>query len=212
MSQRSIQSRLWYDFLRYLLRLTAVLAFRIRITGWEDIPASGGVLLVSNHQSHLDPPMVGIGCRRRLNFLARQSLFHFAPFRWLIKSLDAIPLDREGIGISGMKESLRRLKRGEMLMIFPEGTRCRDGRIATFMPGFTALARRSGAAILPAAIDGAFAAWPRSRTFPRLGRLRVHYGETISPEEIAAMDEQELLTEVERRVRECFARCQFNAP
>ena len=207
MSQRSLRSRLWYDFLRYLLRVGAVLIYRIRFTGRENIPLTGGVLLVSNHQSHLDPPLVGIGVTRRMNFLARQSLFHFAPFRWLINSLDAIPLDREGIGISGMKESLRRLKRGEMLMIFPEGTRSHDGRIGRFMPGFTALAVRSGAAIQPAAIDGAFQAWPRSRTFPRLGRIRVHYGRPILPDEIAALDEKELLAEVKRRVDECFARC-----
>ena len=181
MSQRSLHSRLWYDFLRYLLRVGAVLIYRYRATGRENIPATGGVLLVTNHQSHLDPPLVGIGVTRRMNFLARQSLFHFALFRWLIQSLDAIPLDREGIGISGMKESLRRLKRGEMLMIFPEGTRSHDGRIGRFMPGFTALAVRSGAAIQPAAIDGAFQAWPRSRRFPRPGRIRVHYGEPILP-------------------------------
>ena len=72
-----------------------------------------------------------------MNYLARESLFKFAPFRWLIRSLDAIPLDRDGIGIAGLKESLRRLKRGEMVLIFPEGRRTSDGKIASFRPGFT---------------------------------------------------------------------------
>ncbi len=207
MFQRPLYSRLWYEFLRYLLQLMAVLVYRIRVTGRENIPATGGVLLVSNHQSHLDPPFVGIGCPRHVNFLARQSLFRFAPFRWLITSLGVIPLDHGRRGISGLKESLRRLKRGEMLAIFPEGTRSSDGRIGRFMPGFTALAVRSGAAILPAAIDGAYQAWPRRQTFPGRGRIRVHYGEPILPAEIAVLNERELSAEVERRVRECFARC-----
>ena len=68
--------------------------------------AEGGVLVVSNHQSHLDPPLIGIGCPRRMNYLARDTLFRFAPFAWLIRSVDAIPIDREGIGLGGIKEAL----------------------------------------------------------------------------------------------------------
>jgi 1-acyl-sn-glycerol-3-phosphate acyltransferase len=204
--QRPLLSRAWYRLLQRVLQLLAVLAYRVRHTGTLNIPAEGGVLVVCNHQSHFDPPFVGMGCPRRMNYLARDTLFRFAPFAWLIASVDAIPIDREGIGLSGIKESLRRLKRGEMVLIFPEGTRSRDGRIARFRPGFTALAVRSGAAILPVAIDGAFQAWPRWHKLPRLGTIRVHYGEPILPGEIAGRDERELLAEVERRVRQCHAR------
>ena len=112
-----------------------------------------------------------MGVNRRMNYLARDTLFTFPPFRWLIHSVDAIPIDREGLGLSGVKESLRRLKRGEMVVVFPEGTRTRDGEIGRFRPGFTALASRSGAAILPVAIEGAFAAWPRWQPFPGRGRV-----------------------------------------
>ena len=169
----------------------AVLVYRVRYYGRENIPAAGGVLVVSNHQSHFDPPLVGIGCPRRMNYVARETLFRFAPFGWLIHSVGAIPIDREGIGLGGIKESLRRLKRGEMVLIFPEGTRSRDGEIAPFRPGFTALAVRSGAAILPVAIDGAFQVWPRWRKFPGRGRIRVRYGVPITPAEIAGRDERE---------------------
>ena len=169
------------------------------ITAARTSRASGGVLVVSNHQSHFDPPLVGMGVPRRMNYLARDTLFGFAPFRWLISSLDAIPIDRDGMGLGGIKESLRRLKRGEMVLVFPEGTRSRDGEIAAFRPGFTALASRSGAAILPVAVDGAYAAWPRDQKFPGLGRIRVRYGSPLLPEEIRGRDERELLAEVERR-------------
>jgi len=197
--------RAWYELLRRPVALTAILAFQVRYSGRENIPSKGGVLVVSNHQSHLDPPLIGLGCPRQMNYLARRSLFAFAPFRWLIASLGAIPIDLEGSGIDGLKESLRRLRRGEMLLVFPEGTRTYDGRIAPFRPGFTTLAVRSQAAILPAAIDGAFAAWPRRRRFPRPGRIAVHYGKPIFPHEFAAYNQRELLAEVERRVRECSA-------
>jgi len=208
MSQRSLLSRAWYELLQRVLQLVAILAYRVRYTGKLNIPSKGGVLVVSNHQSHFDPPLIGMGCPRRMNYLARDTLFRFAPFRWLIRSLDAIPIDREGIGLGGIKESLKRLRRGEMVLIFPEGTRTRSGEVARFRPGFTALAVRSGAAILPVAIDGAFQAWPRWRTLPGLGRIRVHYGAPIMPGEIAGRNERELLAEVERRVRKCHAKIQ----
>jgi 1-acyl-sn-glycerol-3-phosphate acyltransferase len=205
MAERSLPSNLWYRFLQRVLQVLGVLVYGVRYWGRENIPTSGGVLIVSNHQSHFDPPLVGMGCRRRVNYLARDTLFGFAPFAWLIHSLDAIPIDREGIGLGGIKESLRRLKRGEMVLIFPEGTRTRDGQIAQFRPGFTVLAARSGAAILPVAVDGAYAAWPRKQKFPGRGRIHVRYGAPIMPEEINGRDERELLEEVERRVRQCQA-------
>ncbi len=201
--QRSLLHRLWYQLLQRLLQLVAVLVYGVRYWGRENIPGSGGVLVVSNHQSHLDPPLVGIGCPRRLNYVARETLFRFAPFAWLIDSVGAFPIDREGMGLGGIKESLKRLKRGEMVLIFPEGTRTGDGAIAPFRPGFTTLAVRSGAAILPVAIEGAFQVWPRRQKFPGRGRIRVCYGPPILPAEFAGCDERELLAEVERRVHEC---------
>ena len=170
MAERPLWKLLWYGFLKSLLQLGGVVFYGIRHAGRENIPASGGVLVVSNHQSHFDPPMVGIGCPRRMNYLARDTLFRFAPFRWLIHSVDAIPIDRDGIGLQGLKESLRRLKRGEMLLIFPEGTRSRDGEIAPFKPGFTVLASRSGAAILPVAVQRRLRGLAARAEVPRPGR------------------------------------------
>ncbi len=91
-TQRSLPKRLWYDFLRVFCRLVGVVMFGIRVRRRDHVPASGGALVLSNHQSHLDPVLVGLATDRRLNYLARDTLFGFAPFRWLIKSLDAIPL------------------------------------------------------------------------------------------------------------------------
>jgi 1-acyl-sn-glycerol-3-phosphate acyltransferase len=181
-----------------------MLFYRLRRTGLENIPAEGAVVIVSNHQSHFDPPFVGGGSPRRMNYLARESLFKFGPFGWVSRSLDAIPIDLEGVGLSGIKETLRRLKRGEMVLVFPEGGRTHDGEIQPFLPGFVALARRTRASIVPAAVEGAYDVWPRTRKFPKLwGRIHVLYGKPMTPEEISQYDEEELIAELERRVRAC---------
>jgi 1-acyl-sn-glycerol-3-phosphate acyltransferase len=195
----------WYELLRIPTKLVWSLGYWVRYSGQQNIPPEGGVVVVSNHQSHFDPPLVGAGCRRRMNYLARASLFGFAPFRWLIQSLDAIPLDIEGIGLSGIKETLRRLRRGEMVLMFPEGSRTWDGEVGPFRPGFTALAVRGRASILPVALEGAFDAWPRWRRLPRLGVMHVHYGAPIAADELQAYDEDELIAETRSRVLECLA-------
>jgi 1-acyl-sn-glycerol-3-phosphate acyltransferase len=201
----SLLNRLHYQFWKNLIRVCSVPYFRIRYSGLNNIPREGGVLAVSNHQSHLDPPLVGAGCPRRMNYLARETLFHPSVFGRFIYSVGAIPLDRGGVGLSGIKESLKRLKRGEMLLVFPEGTRTPDGEIKLFKPGFTTLAVRSKLAILPVAIEGAYRAWPKKAKFPRPRAVNVHYGPPILPKEYENIDERALVALVETRVRECQA-------
>lgn len=203
--QRSLAKRLWYDFLRIVCRSVFLAVYRIRSEGREHIPRAGGALVLSNHQSHFDPIIVGLGSDRRMNYLARETLFRFPPFRWLIRSLDAIPIDREGLGLNGLKETLRRIKRGELVLMFPEGTRTPNGEVHALKPGFCALARRLNVPLVPVGVDGAFDAWPRTRTFPRGGRIHVQYGAPILPEEIARFEERDLVAEVERRIRACHA-------
>jgi 1-acyl-sn-glycerol-3-phosphate acyltransferase len=163
------------------------------------------MLILSNHQSHLDPMLIGPACPRQLNYLARRTLFDFAPLGWLMSSVGTIPLDRDGVGVGGLKETLRCLKQDKGVLIFPEGTRSRDGQIAPLKPGFSALARRTRVPIVPVAIAGAFEAWPRSSPFPRPGVVHIQFGTPISPAEAEAFDERDLVIEVERRIRACHA-------
>jgi 1-acyl-sn-glycerol-3-phosphate acyltransferase len=205
MAERSLAKRLWYGYLHVTLRVAAVGLFRIRCTGRENEPREGGALVLSNHQSLFDPVLVGLTLDRRLNYMARETLFAFGPFGWLIQSLDAIPIDREGMGLSGLKETLRRAKRGEMVLIFPEGTRTADGEIARLKPGFSALAKRARVPLVPVGIDGAYQAWPRDHLLPGVTTIHVHVGKPISPTEAEAADERELVGTVERRIRHCHA-------
>jgi 1-acyl-sn-glycerol-3-phosphate acyltransferase len=204
-AQRPLWKRAGYSFLRVLARILGVLLFRIRCLERQRIPADGALLVCSNHQSFFDPVLVGMWFQRQLNYLARQSLWGIAPLRWLIEYLDAIPIDRDGFGLAGIKETMKRLKRGEIVLIFPEGTRTRDGEMSSLKPGFVSLARRTDAALLPVAMDGAYDAWPRSARWPRPSRVVVCFGEPITAQQAAALDDEALVRELERRMRECHA-------
>ncbi len=127
--------RISFSIARVVARLIATMMFHVRCRGREHWPRTGGAIVCANHQSYFDPVLVGLSCDRPLNYVARQSLFKFAPFRWLINWYGAIPIEREGLGIGGLKEMLRRLKREELVLMFPEGTRTVDGEVGRLHPG-----------------------------------------------------------------------------
>ena len=204
-ARRSLAKRLFYNALRLFSRGASVACYRLRCAGREHWPTAGGALVCANHQSFFDPVLVGLTCDRRLNYLARNTLYKNRLLAWLIDALDAIPIDREGSGLAGLKETLKRLKAGEMVLIFPEGTRTRDGEVSGLKPGFCSVARRSRVPLVPIGIDGAYQAWPRSSPLPRLGRIGVAIGPPISPAEVAALSDAELVAELESRIRHCHA-------
>ena len=205
MPQRTVAQRLAYDGFRLLARLIGVWFFRLRVAGRENWPEEGGALVCANHQSHFDPPLVGLTSLRRMNYLARDTLFRVPVLGQMIGFFDAIPIDREGIGLGGLKETLRRLKAGELVLIFPEGTRTSDGEIAPLKPGFIAVARRSRVPLIPIAMDGAYQAWPRSAPFPRLSRVAVVIGPPIQPDDLTGFTDEDLLAELEQRLLTCHA-------
>ncbi|TWT90681.1 1-acyl-sn-glycerol-3-phosphate acyltransferase [Pseudobythopirellula maris] len=160
----------------------------------------GPLVLLSNHQSHLDPPLVGGALRRQLSYMARDTLFR-GPLGPLIRSYDAIPVDRDGTGLAGIRNTLKRIKEGGAVLLFPEGTRSDDGALKPIKPGFIALARRGKATILPLGLDGPYRAWPKGARLPRpFVPIALVVGEPLSPERIAELDDDELLAEVARRM------------
>ena len=192
-----------YSLLRVFARLCAVTFYRLRCEGRENWPESGGGLVCSNHQSFFDPPLVGMTCPRQMNYLARDTLFKVPVLKEVMQFLDAIPIDREGSGLSGIKETLRRLKAGELVLIFPEGTRTRDGELLPLKSGFCSVARRSRVPLIPVGMDGAYQAWPRTSPLPLPGKLAVVIGRPILPAEIESMTDESLITELETRMRAC---------
>jgi 1-acyl-sn-glycerol-3-phosphate acyltransferase len=203
--QRSLTKRVGYGVCHVLCRLFGTALFRIRVMGREHVPATGGGLVCANHQSYFDPVIVGLAVDRRLNYLARDTLFHNPLFKWIIDFLDAIPIDREGGGLAGLKETLRRLKQDEFVLIFPEGTRTRDGNVQALKSGFCAVARRGQQPLIPVGFDGAFQAWPRSSPLPQLSSIAVVIGEPITPDMMATLDDAGLVAELQRRIVDCFS-------
>lgn len=193
-----------YALSRELARFVATLAFGIRVYGREHFPPSGGALVCANHQSYYDPVLVGLACDRKLNYLARANLFEQPLFRALIEWYDAIPIERDGLGLAGIKETLRRLRRGEQVLIFPEGTRTSDGALQPIKPGFSALARRGQVPLVPVAIDGAFDAWPRTQKLPGRATIHIHVGPPIAPEECAELSDESLVAELQARIAACL--------
>lgn len=205
MNRISWQKRFLYSFLHFLINLSLLIFYRLRFYGQNNLPEEGAVIIISNHQSHFDPPILAVGLRRRLNFLARKSLFTFKPFAWLIDTLDAIPLDQNGIGFAGIKESIKRLRNGEVILIFPEGSRTQDGNLAPFLQGSLSLAQRTKAVIVPTAVSGCYEILPRTQTFPALfKKICVVYGKPIAFEEIKDLSEERLRQLCETRVAELY--------
>jgi 1-acyl-sn-glycerol-3-phosphate acyltransferase len=192
--------------------------YRIRAEGAGRVPRTGPVIYVANHQSHYDPPAIGcVLIDRPPAFLARSTLFRFRPFGAMIRFFNAIPLNRESRGTGAFRAVLAELEAGRSILVFPEGTRCRDGRIGPFKPGFLLLVRRSAAAVVPIAIEGAFDIWPCTAERPRLtGRIRVRIGEAISAAQCRAMGNETLITrvkdaiQVERRALRAKLRAETN--
>lgn len=205
---RSRFQRVGYNAFRIVARLFSVVVFRLRCDGRQHYPTVGGGLVCSNHQSFLDPVLVGLTCDRRLNYLARSSLFRMQPLRGLIEFLDAIPIDRDGLGLAGLKETLRRLKHGEFVLIFPEGTRTADGQVRSLKPGFCSVARRARAPLIPVGIAGAYEAWPRKARLPRPAAIRIVIGPPISADAVSDWNDEQLVRELETRIRDCHARAQ----
>lgn len=194
-----------YDVSRIVCRVVAVVTLRVRAFGRRNFPTEGPAILCANHQSHFDPILLGMSCDRRINYLARKSLFESRPLAKLMDFYNTIPIDREGNSLAGIKETMRRLRRGEVVLMFPEGTRTRDGEIGPLHPGFATLARRGKAALVPIGIDGLFDVLPRGRKLPRPAVVHIVIGEPLLPEQIALLDDDTLLSEFEGRLRTCHA-------
>lgn len=145
-----------YQITAVILFIIFKLFFRFKIEGSENIPPIGAFILACNHASYLDPPILAAGClKRRLNFLAKEELFHSRFFGWYISRLRAFPVKRNFGDIVAIRESIRRIRRGEPLVIFPEGERSLDGSIKEGFPGIALLATKTRIPIVPAFIKGA---------------------------------------------------------
>ena len=190
----------WYAMIRHIARILCITLFDLRVDHRERLPRTGGVLVISNHQSFLDPILAAAGLGRPLHPMARETLFRFPPFAALLRSLYAFPVRRSSADLGAVREALRRLKDGAAVLMFPEGTRTLDGSIGPLQGGPIAIAARAGVPVVPIVIDGAFEAWPRSNRLPRPHRIRVICGQALSAAEAAAGDPDVLMGILRQRM------------
>jgi 1-acyl-sn-glycerol-3-phosphate acyltransferase len=194
--------RVWYRMVRAATATWFCTLGGLRATGPRELPFPGGALLISNHLSFLDVFILGIPLNYPLNYVARSTLF-LPVLGFLIRSVGGFPIQREGMGATGMKETLRRIRNGGVVLLFPEGTRSRDGELAELKSGIAVLAARAKVPIIPAGLAGTFEAWPRGWPFPLPHPIRVHYGSPIFPEEIASLEPEAITVLIRHRLLEC---------
>jgi 1-acyl-sn-glycerol-3-phosphate acyltransferase len=152
----------------------------------ERVPVRGPVILASNHASHLDPPLVGAGLPRALNYLARESLFDLPVAGWALRNVNAVPVDRDGAGAAGLRAIFNRLRQGGAILLFPEGTRTRDGQLQRARAGVGLVVIKSTAPVVPVRVFGTYEAWNRFNKVPRPRAVAVKYGQPMKFERLRA--------------------------
>ncbi len=176
------------------------LYFRWRVFNPERVPQTGGVVLASNHASYVDPPLVGAGLQRPIAYLARATLFNFAPMAWLLRNWNVVPVDRDGGSGAGLRVILDRLRAGSAIILFPEGTRTRDGQLQPARSGIGLIVIKSEEPVVPVRVFGTYEAYGRHMPVPLPRRMTVKYGEPMRFERLRA----EAKSASKNRVKEIY--------
>jgi len=178
-----------YRFCRLFCWIFLKVWNRLGARGFENVPVEGGCIIAANHASFLDPPVVGCGVigRRLVRFMARDTLFKKGFANWLLTQFATVAIARDRGDLAALKTSIRVLKEGGCLGVFPEGTRTRDGELQAAKGGIGFLIAKAGVPVVPAYVDGSFSAYPRGARGIRPSKVRVIYGTPIQPAEINAL-------------------------
>jgi 1-acyl-sn-glycerol-3-phosphate acyltransferase len=197
-----------YYWLGYhLIKLLGRIFLGLRVIHRERMINHGPVILASNHQSFLDPPIVGSVSDRAVYFLARKSLLNGWFFGWILPKLNVIPVDSEtGRDRTALKALIRILRAGQGTVVFPEGQRTPHGKLQPAQPGLGLVIAKTLAPVVPMRVFGAFEAWPIHEKWPRPGRVTVVVGEPIyfTPEDVSAGG-KELYQRLSQRVMDAIA-------
>lgn len=196
------QRTLPWKSLQALARLLTTLLFDLQVYGRKNVPARGGALIVSNHQSYLDPVLLAVRLHRPLNYIAKSELFRNPFSAWVLRSVfNAFPV-RQGAGdVSAVKETIQRLREGHLLNLFPEGARTLDGEISRIERGVALIVRRARVPVVPAVIVGSFEAWSHMHRFFRPWPIHIEFGE---PMNLADLAPDEIIATIDSTLRSMF--------
>lgn len=166
----------WFGYLFF--KCAGKAFFNRRLIGEEKLVQEGGVLMCANHESYLDPPLIGISYPENVTYLARKTLFK-GFFHWLYTNWDAIPIDQENPDMTGLKNIIRALKSGKKVVMFPEGERTQSGTLNPGLPGVGLIVAKAQATVQPIRIFGARDALPRGSGKMTCAQIDVVVGDPI---------------------------------
>lgn len=170
-----------YMISRFILLVIVRLFFRLKIFGRDNLPDKGPYIVACNHASYLDPPILGAAMPRSARFLIQENLYKKGFIGWWSRSIGCVRVKRQTRDISALKEALRRLNKGRILGLFPEGTRSSDGNLKEAQAGIGFLSFKAKAPIIPAYVKGTREALPKHSRTIKLKPLSIYLGEKIEP-------------------------------
>ncbi len=184
------------------------LGWGFRRGGYRNCPPAGPLLIVSNHQSFLDPLFIGLAASRPLTYLARSSLFKSRALAAVIRSWGAVPIDR-GYGREGLQAVFNELDQGKAVLMFPEGERTHTGEVQELKAGISLIVKKTDAVILPCGVAGAYQSWPRTAKWPKPcppfladtgGSVAVSFGDPLPAGFYKGMDRTAILSDMQARI------------
>ncbi len=189
-----------YRFVQWALPRLLKMLGGWRAVGAENVPDEGGAVVASNHLSFLDPLALGVAYPRRSYYFAKKELFEVPVFGWIVRKCYAFPVERGAADTRALKNAIEVLKAGELLVMFPEGTRSRDGVMQPFDLGAALTASRAGVPIIPAAVTGTNQVLPLGARCLRRGSVAVSFGEPIDALQFAPKPGKDDLQRITERL------------
>lgn len=168
-----------YSIVKFILKFAFKILFRWEIYGRENLPMSSGAILAANHTSFLDPLLIGAPIPRKAYFFARSDVFRPRLWGWFLKQLHSIPIERDEPSLSSIKAVLTLLRSGEIVVMFPEGTRISGRRLGEAKGGLGMMVAKSAVPVIPAYISGAASALPKKAKMIRLKKIKIIYGRPL---------------------------------
>ena len=195
---------MFYIIAKFIFLIIFKLFFRLKVTGQENIPQNGPFIIVANHSSLLDPIILGISIKPKIIFVAAAYLFEIGWLGYLLRKANSIPVQREN-DIKAIKQSLKILRQGRVLGIFPEGGIDRQKNNLPVRAGAAYLATKAGAPIVPVRIKGADRALPRGAKFIRsLNKIEVEIKKPIYCSRQTHKDKEIIKRVVESYIKEIY--------
>lgn len=168
-----------YRYLRLISNLLARSLFHFQVKGRGNLNKVKGAIFAVNHSSYLDPILSGVAAKKPIYYLARKTLFRNKFFGWLLRTINVIPFNRDAPDTTALKNVIQLLRKGKIVLVFPEGTRTLDGNPQKAHLGIGFIALKAGVPIVPAYIKGTYNIWPKHAKFIKLRKAWIRIGEPI---------------------------------